>query len=223
MYDSEIQCYKCVCKVSSPPFCLTSSRNYLRKNNKYNSNNNLIIKEKNELKLLTIPPSPPSPISIQFSEESTITFTPLLTKYFPFIKRGIEDIINRIDQKLPNYLSKLPNYKSDPKVVIKYQDEDNREIKTVVPLHSCIAGLMEFFSSSPEEVYRRYDFVEMNMRHVANVNVSSEREELSFQGDNINDFIYRYNNNMFYLDKYGNKCKMPHMCFLDAYLQYIAY
>lgn len=203
--DSQKDFYKCVCKIVSPPFSLVSSRNQPQKPIK---SENI-----NSMQLLKIC----KPLSPKLSIHNSIVLSPLLIKCFPFITNGVKGIMYKINQKIPSYLSKLPNYDSDPNVIVKI-GEVNREIRKFPVTNNCTCQecIIQFLKSKPEEAYIEYDVAGLTVRYVGEINVSAKREELSYHGDSITSFLSRYHNSMYYLDRYGNKCKMTTVCFIET-------
>lgn len=203
--DSQKDYYKCVCKIVSPPFTLVSSRNQPQK---HIESENI-----NSMQILTIS----KPLSTKYTIHNSLILSPLLIKCFPFITKGVKSIMYKINQKIPSYLSKLTNYESNPNIIVKY-GEVNREIRKCPESYNCTCQecIIQFLNSTPEESYTEYDAVGLTLRYVGDINISAKRQELSFQGDSIPSFLSRYHNSMYYLDRYGNKCKMNNLCFMDT-------
>lgn len=181
--------YKCVCKLKSPPFSIISSRSLYFQ---IDSHTKLQIEK---------------PIGRIYTSNSSIIISPIIHKYFPFFNQKSEELLEKMNVKsLPWYLSKLPKSNNDDiRIMVKFNPKIY-QIK-IYENTNIYNDVIDFLSTLSEDYYRKYEDFFLIVRSVNRIKISPQREEISYLGDSIPSFLNRYNNSLFYLDKYGNKCK----------------
>lgn len=188
--------YKCVSKIKSPPFSIITSRTMYYQ---IDSQSKLQIEK---------------PISKVYTSKSSIIISPILLKFFPFLNYKNEELLDKMNKALPCYLSKLPksNIDDDNNIIVKYNPKIH-QIK-LYNNSNIYNDVIDFLNTLSEDSYRKYENFFLVVRSVNKINISANREEISYLGDSIPNFLNRYNNNLFYLDKYGNKCKFQQCEFI---------
>lgn len=190
--------FQCVYIIKSPTFSIVSSHK-----------NPYILEVTGILKI-------PYPVTNKYNNNSTITVNPFLLRHFPFLKREIEELYNDVEKSLPYSLLELSkegnNNNKIVRITFKFPDY-TKIVRNIHQFNNCHGFFFSICDAEPDTQYRYYlDNEYVAIRVLNHIKVSSTRVELSPVGGTFSSFLDYFSIGMYYLDRYGNKCKTDIPC-----------